>query len=668
MNSYSQDTTKLIIPDTTDFSTMSLEDLIKLKSTYKSTELEKLINQSIEVASRKPLSLKKSPSIISVISSDEILKSGARDLIDVLNLVPGIQFNVDVSGSIGISIRGLWAQEGKVLILYDGQEMNEIDYGSLQFAQQYPINQIKKIEIIRGPGSASYGGFAEYAVINIITFSGDELNGLHINSTIGQTSTVMSQQNLNISYGRKIKDFNYSFSGFVSRGNRSNLKYTDIYGSSYDMSYNSGLSAVDLNLGVSYKGLSLRIIKNNLYLKQRDMFSEILSKAYNQNFISNSFELKYQKQLTNKFQLQIKGNYKNGLPWYTPKVMDSTSGYYDYRVYTERIKGSILGNWDINRVLNVTFGFESYIDNAKKLDNLKFRKDSTLSVQYVNYAPFIQTLIKTRFANITAGLRYDMNNSYGQSLNPRLGITKKIGKFNLKALLANSFRAPCIENIQGSLNGNIKPEKTHTYEFEVAYQFRRNMFFTLNVFEIETKNSIRYFYSFDSIANRVVEGYTNATSLNENVGLEFEYKYKSEKGYISLCYSYYDALNSSTALINNTSVIGNANHKLTLNSSLNLSNHFYISPSFSYLSERYGYSSLDSNGDGIISKYPSQFQLNINIGATELIKGLNINFGVYNLTNQRIQYIQTYSGYHNPLPGMGREFILKVSYLIHHKK
>ena len=47
---------------------------------------------------------------------------------------------------------------------------------------------------------------------------------------------------------------------------------------------------------------------------------------------------------------------------------------------------------------------------------------------------------------------------------------------------------------------------------------------------------------------------------------------------------------------------------------------------------------------------------------------LNINFGVYNLTNQRIQYIQTYSGFHNPLPGMGREFLLKISYSIHHKK
>ena len=40
LNSYSQDTTKIGMPDTTDFSTMSLEDLIKLKSTYKSTELE----------------------------------------------------------------------------------------------------------------------------------------------------------------------------------------------------------------------------------------------------------------------------------------------------------------------------------------------------------------------------------------------------------------------------------------------------------------------------------------------------------------------------------------------------------------------------------------------------------------------------------------------------
>ena len=59
--------------DTTDLSEMSIEDLSKLKSRYKKTEMEKMVTQAIIAASRKPLSLKRSPSIVSVVTADFLL-------------------------------------------------------------------------------------------------------------------------------------------------------------------------------------------------------------------------------------------------------------------------------------------------------------------------------------------------------------------------------------------------------------------------------------------------------------------------------------------------------------------------------------------------------------------------------------------------------------------
>lgn len=76
----------------------------------------------------------------------------------VLQLIPGFDFGVDVEGIVGIGVRGNWAHEGKVLMLWDGLEMNEDLYSTLQFGGHYPVGQIKRIEIIRGPGSAIYGG------------------------------------------------------------------------------------------------------------------------------------------------------------------------------------------------------------------------------------------------------------------------------------------------------------------------------------------------------------------------------------------------------------------------------------------------------------------------------------------------------------------------------
>ena len=129
----------LPVLDTNDLSNMSIEELSKMKSKYVASDMEKTISLAIEAASRKPLTLRKSPSIISVITSEEIERTGAKDLMDIFRMIPGMEFNVDVEGVVALSFRGMWANEGNVLLQIDGQEMNETAYASLQFGNHYPI-------------------------------------------------------------------------------------------------------------------------------------------------------------------------------------------------------------------------------------------------------------------------------------------------------------------------------------------------------------------------------------------------------------------------------------------------------------------------------------------------------------------------------------------------
>src|SRR5688572_19621264 len=197
-----QDPDSTIVMDSTvDYYEMSLEQLLSLKAHGIPSELEELINSLISAASKKPLSSRESPSIVSLITQEEIKNSGARDLIDVLRMVPGMDFGMDVEGVVGLGIRGNWAHEGKVLILMDGQEMNEIMFATTQFGNHFPIDLIKRIEVIRGPGSAIYGGFAEYGVINIITFQGSDLQGVAVKGTYGQMSTAMGRANGSLAGG-----------------------------------------------------------------------------------------------------------------------------------------------------------------------------------------------------------------------------------------------------------------------------------------------------------------------------------------------------------------------------------------------------------------------------------------------------------------------------------
>ena len=88
--------------------------------------LESLMDVQVTVASKTSLSQKESPGIVSVVTETDIKNSGARDMIDVLRLIPGIDFGTDVQGVVGISMRGNWGHEGKVALIVDGQEMNEL--------------------------------------------------------------------------------------------------------------------------------------------------------------------------------------------------------------------------------------------------------------------------------------------------------------------------------------------------------------------------------------------------------------------------------------------------------------------------------------------------------------------------------------------------------------
>lgn len=173
---------------------------------YDDLSLADLMNVKISVASIKELTPRESPGVVYYINSEDICESGARDLIDVLRMVPGFDFGVDVEGVVGLGVRGNWAHEGKVLMLIDGQEMNEGLYSTLQFGNHYPIESIKRIEIIRGPGSAIYGGNAEYAVINIITNDAKHLNGVRIAGSYGVVKNVNSHHSFNLEAGGEVRD------------------------------------------------------------------------------------------------------------------------------------------------------------------------------------------------------------------------------------------------------------------------------------------------------------------------------------------------------------------------------------------------------------------------------------------------------------------------------
>jgi len=133
--------------DLYEFYDMSLEELKSVKATGVSPELEKFINDLISVSAQKKLSTTNNPNIVTLITNEEIKNSGARDLLDVLRMVPGYHFALDRDGRVGLGVRGNWANEGKVLIMVNGIEMNDLYASNYYFGNEFPVDLIERIEI-----------------------------------------------------------------------------------------------------------------------------------------------------------------------------------------------------------------------------------------------------------------------------------------------------------------------------------------------------------------------------------------------------------------------------------------------------------------------------------------------------------------------------------------
>jgi len=143
--------------------------------------LEELLNVNVTSAARKPQSLRTTAAAAFVITAEDIRRSGIRLMPELLRLAPGVQVARLDSGNWAISIRGFNSDfSNELLVLVDGQSVYNEEYGGIFWdAEQMPVEDIDRIEVIRGPGAAMWGANAVHGVINILTkSSADTLGGM----------------------------------------------------------------------------------------------------------------------------------------------------------------------------------------------------------------------------------------------------------------------------------------------------------------------------------------------------------------------------------------------------------------------------------------------------------------------------------------------------------
>ncbi len=165
----------------------SAQDLTELS-------LEELMNVEVQVtsAARHAQPLSKTPAAIFVLTAEDIRRSGATSIPELLRFVPGVTVARLDSNRWAVSVRGFAEQfANKLLVLVDGRSVYTPLFSGVWWdALDVPILDVERIEVIRGPGGALWGANAVNGIINVITKTAAETQGTKVTSVVGSEEQI----------------------------------------------------------------------------------------------------------------------------------------------------------------------------------------------------------------------------------------------------------------------------------------------------------------------------------------------------------------------------------------------------------------------------------------------------------------------------------------------
>jgi len=202
------------------------------ENSYMEMSLEDLMDLSVTSMSKREQPFHDTAAAIYVLTSDDIRRSGASTIPEALRLVPGLMVGQNCSHIWSVSSRGRTFNpifEGKLLVMIDGRSIySPVFSGVFWEAIDIVMEDIERIEVIRGPGNSAWGTNAVNGIINIITKSSADTQGAMLSGNIGN------------------KDFGIAtarYGGSFSEGNTYR-----IYAKYRDLTDFNAMDGIDLNM------------------------------------------------------------------------------------------------------------------------------------------------------------------------------------------------------------------------------------------------------------------------------------------------------------------------------------------------------------------------------------------------------------------------------------
>lgn len=448
------------------------------KKSQEDAAFDTQLDEVVVTATHTPKALKDVPVVTRLIPLVDLKKADATNVQDLLTQeLPGLEFGFAMSQETSLNMSGFGGNA--ILFLVDGERlagetMDNTDYNRLN------LDDVGRIEIVKGASSALYGSNAVGGVINIISRESTERWTANVNSRYGSMGNEW----------RNGANVSFNLGKWNSQTNFQQTKIDPIKLSSGPTSEEKALAAL---LGKTVEEDKSNVKKlygqESFNIKERLKFSATESLK----FIARGgyFYRESQRETYNYHFNGYSGGLKTLYDWKKGKNLEVSYAYdqYDKANYTP--EGVRTHDHDyrnsqhtVHALYNHSFGqniltvgsdlLHDYLTTYQFLDNTSHEQNNIDAYAQYDYNP-------TKRFNVVGSVRYDhFSASAQQAFTARLATVYKFDKFTLRANYANGFRAPSLKEMymhfdMGNMgymiigNPDVKPEKSNNFNLAVEH-------------------------------------------------------------------------------------------------------------------------------------------------------------------------------------------------------
>lgn len=498
---------------------------------------------TISLATGNRQTVRRAPAVATVVTAEEIAAMGATDLDDVLETVPGIHVaRHTTTYAPNYTVRGVFSPNNpQVLMLQNGIPVTIMYHGNKGGVWGgLPVENIARIEIIRGPASALHGADAYAGAINIVTKTAADIAGTQIGARVAS----FDSQDAWVLHGGKLGDVDAAAylrlggtdgSRQIVRadGQSRNDRIFGTHASLAPGTVNTGRDAVDANLDLAYRQWRLR---TNYKLRENvgtgagvasvldpdgrarseritgDLSWTAPDFAGDWSLGFSASALRYNDTVTSPLVLFPAGSrfptgtFVNGMIG-SPNKWERQFRLSAYAVYS---------GWDGHR-LRIGLGHDDMnqfkVESSNNFDYtaagvpipLPTIRDPAATPPFIAPArrkvTYFYAQDEWQFArdwSLTAGLRHDRYSDFGGTTNPRIALVWDAAHdLTAKLLAGRAFRAPSfvelysINNPVQTGNPALQPETVGTVEAALTWEARRDTRINVSVFSYRMQDIVR---------------------------------------------------------------------------------------------------------------------------------------------------------------------------------